>query len=363
MIWRNDRTGETDDGHKLVNIVVYGAGAIGGQIAVRLGAAGLNPTVVEPWSVQREAMQAKGLTVHAQSGEVEHAKPMTISPAELSGQVELVFLCVKSYDTPEAMRVLAPRLAPAGLVVSMQNSINEEWIAPVIGAERVMGGVILINGSFLEPGHVQASSSVSRATASRELPAVYVGEFASSLTSRAERVADVLSHVWPSVPISDLLHERWSKMVNNTMLNPVSAVGGLKSSELLANEDARKIAVRIAAEVMRVAEAEGHILKTIMGDYAAGDVYADAAGESDRVRTALAERATRVSPDAMTSMYQDIRRGRKTEVDYFSGFVSRKGAGHGIAVPYCDAITALVHRVEAGDLAPGPSVLKQAFAF
>ena len=60
----------------------------------------------------------------------------------------------------------------------------------------------------------------------------------------------------------------------------------------------------------------------------------------------------------MTSMYQDVRRRRKTEVDYFSGLVSRKGAAHGIATPYCDAITALVHRVESGDLAPSAESLR-----
>ncbi|MDE2837827.1 MAG: ketopantoate reductase family protein [Chloroflexota bacterium] len=338
-------------------LVVYGAGAIGGQIAVRLANAGLDPLVVEPWDAQREAIQSRGLTMQTEGGGEERASPATIAPHELAEEVSLLLLCVKSYDTMDALAVIGPRLADDGLLVSMQNSINEEWIAPEVGAERTVGGVILVNGSFLEPGRVQASGSVSRASLTT-MPGVYVGEYGAPAGERARRVADVLANVWPAEPVDDLLHERWSKMVNNTMLNPVSAVGGMRSAELLANADARRIAVRLAAETMRVAEAEGHPLARIMGDYDAVDVYANAAGESDVVERGLEARGAQVPPGAMTSMYQDVRRGRKTEVDYFSGIVSQKGASHGIATPYCDAITALVHRVESGDLTPSPESLR-----
>ena len=339
-------------------VVVYGAGAIGGQIAVRLANAGLDPLVVEPWDAQREAMQARGLTMQTESGGEEHAAPTTIAPHELAEEVSLLFLCVKSYDTMAALEVVKPWLADDGLLISMQNSINEEWIAPEVGAERTVGGVILVNGSFLEPGRVQAAGSVSRASAAATLPGVYVGEYGAFAGANARRVADVLGNVWPAEPVDDLLHERWSKMVNNTMLNPVSAVGGMRSAELLADVDARRIAVRLAAETMRVAEAEGHPLARIMGDYAAADVYANAAGESDVVERGLEARGANVGPSAMTSMYQDVRRARKTEVDYFSGLVSQKGAAHGIATPYCHAITALVHRVESGDLVPSSASLR-----
>ena len=345
------------------NIVVYGAGAIGGQIAVRLANAGLNPTIVEPWAPQRDAIRARGLTVRdEQSGAEEHAGLRVVAPEELGGPVGVLFLCVKSYDTMEALAVVKPLLDGDSLVVSMQNSINEEWIAPEVGSERVVGGVILINGSFLEPGRVQASSSVSRATASADLPGVYVGEHEAPASENAQRVAAVLNHVWPSQPIDDLAHERWSKMVNNTMLNPVSAIGGMKSAELLADAGARRLAVRLAAETMRVAEAEGHPLSVIMGEYASADVYATAAGDTDAVEQALADRALRVSPSAMTSMYQDVQRKRRTEIDYFSGLVAQKGARHGIPTPHCDAVTELVHRVESGALLPGPEAVRLALA-
>ncbi len=345
------------------SIVVYGAGAIGGQIAVRLANAGLDLVVVEPWAPQRQAVRAGGLTVRdEQTGGEERATLRVVAPGELSEPVAMLFLCVKSYDTMEALADVKPLLNDGSLVVSMQNSINEEWIAPEVGAERVVGGVILVNGSFLEPGRVQASSSVSRATASGALPGVYVGEHEAPAGEKAARAAAALAHVWPSAAIDDLAHERWSKMVNNTMLNPVSAIGGMRSADLLADADARRLAVRLAAETMRVAEAEGHPLAVVMGEYAAEDVYATAAGETDTVEQALAERAGRVSSQAMTSMYQDVQRKRRTEVDYFSGLVAQKGALHGVAAPYCERVTELVHRVESGALTPGPAALREALS-
>ncbi len=344
------------------SIVVYGAGAIGGQMAVRLANAGLDPLVVEPWAPHREKARVSGLRVRDErTGAEEHASLRVVAPGELSA-ADVVFLCVKSYDTMEALSVVKPLLGSGGLVVSMQNSINEEWIAPEVGSERVAGGVILVNGSFLEPGVVEASSSVSRATASVELPGVYVGEHERRAGENARRAAEVLGSVWRSEVIDDLAHERWSKMVNNTMLNPVSAIGGMRSAELLGDAEARRLAVRLAAETMRVAEAEGHRLDVIMGEYAAADVHATAAGETDAVERGLAERALRVSPRAMTSMRQDVQRGRRTEVDYFSGLVARKGAAHGIATPYCEAVTELVHRVESGSLSPGRSAIREALS-
>ena len=342
-------------------VVIYGAGAIGGQIAVRLTNGGFDPLVVEPWAPQREALVSGGITLHTQSGEREHATPQTIGPDHLQEPVGILLLCVKSFDTLAALDVVAAYLTDDAIVVSLQNSINEEWIAPVVGAERLVGGVILINGSFLQPGHVQASSSVSRATASADLPGVYVGEYGSAAGAHASTVATVLNHVWPSVPIDDLLHERWSKMVNNTMLNPISAIGGMKSAALLANGDARRIGISLASEVLQVAEAEGHPLGVIMGEYAAADVYAGAEGRSDVVEQGLAERAGRVSPEAMTSMYQDVQRKRLTEIDYFSGLVSKKGQDAGIPAPFCDAVTDLVHQVEAGQLMPSPEALREVF--
>lgn len=340
-------------------IAVYGAGAIGAQIGGRLHTAGHDVTVIEPWTPQREAMAANGLTVHTSDGD-EHHHPPVLSPdamGDLAGPVDVLFLAVKSYDTVEAIRIAKPHLAPDALVVSMQNSINEEALVQEVAAERLLGGVILINGVLDVPGEVTLTSSVSRASANLDLPGVEVGEYLRPASEQAVRVARILDSVWAAVTTDDLLHERWMKLATNTMVNTVCGVSGLGSAAMLADATARRALILIGAEVLRVADAEGYALETLLGDYTADEVLADATGNTGVVDRGLAGRAKRVSADAAPSLLQDVRRGRRTEVDYFSGLVGAKGRKHGIATPVCDMSTELLHTIERGEIAPSPELL------
>jgi len=333
-------------------LIVYGIGAIGGQVAGRLHSAGLKVTAVEPWDAQREVVARDGLRIARLDGSVERHRPPVIAPHALEGRVDLCLLAVKSYDTEAALRRVLPHLAPDALVVSLQNSINEEWIAPLVGAGRVLGGVVLVNAVLLEPGLITVTASVSRATAGAQLPGVYVGEYLRPAGDNARRVAQLLAAVWPAESIDDLLRERWTKMVTNSALNPVSGLGGLASAAMLSSAAARRAIIGIAAEVLHVAAAEGHPLARVMGDFSAEEVVAGALGTSDTFDRGLAARAARVSADAATSLLQDVLRGRRTEIDYFSGMAARKGRAHRIATPWCDAATALVHEIDAGRRAP-----------
>jgi 2-dehydropantoate 2-reductase len=342
-------------------LAVFGAGAIGSQLGGRIHAAGYSVTLIEPWEPQRLAIQREGITI-LDGGTETHFRPPVLAPSELQqlrSSIDILFLAVKSYDTLDALAATQAYLAPDSLVVSMQNSINEEWIAPIIGGERVLGGVILMNAVLLEPGHVTATSSVSLASASADLPGVYVGAYAPPARERVSEVASIVNAAWPAVPIDDLLHERWSKMVNNTMINSVSGVSGLPSAKALAHPEARFVQIALAAEVLRVAEAEGHPIEMVMGDYSAQDMYDGALGKSEVVFKGLAQRAALVGPEAKTSMLQDVLRGRRTEIDYFAGLVAHKGRQHGLATPYCSAITELIHQIEKGMVSPSPEALSE----
>lgn len=340
-------------------IIVYGIGAIGGQAAARLHSAGHDVVAVEPWAAQREAVAREGLRIANLDGSVERHHPPVVAPEELRGQAELCLLAVKSYDTEAALEHVLPNLAADAPIVSLQNSINEEWIAPRAGAQRVLGGVVLVNAVLLEPGLVTATASVSRATAGVRLPGLYVGEYLRPPGEQARRIAALMDAVWPSEVIEDLMYERWTKLLTNTALNPVSGIADLRSAAMLADAAARRAIVRIAAEVLQVAAAEGHPFERVMGDFTAAEVLEGAADRSDAFERGLAERASRVSADAATSLYQDVLRGRRTEVDYFSGLVAAKARAHGLAAPWCEAVTSLVHEVEQGRRRPDASNLAE----
>lgn len=340
-------------------MVVYGAGAIGGQVGARMAAAGHDVTLVEPWESQFDAIQNQGLTIEDEEGPRSH-RPPVIRPSELEDldrSIDILFLAVKSYDSQRVLQTVEPYLSPDSWGVSMQNSINEEFLAEIFGPERVLGGVILINAVLETPGHILGSSSSVSRSVDPSAPGVLVGEYAGPITEKAPEVAGYLDSVWPSQPTGDLMKMRWTKLATSAMVNSVSGITGLRSAALLANPEARSLMIRIAAEVVRVARAQGHGIERVLGACTPEQVLESAEGRSDSMDRQLAEMAGNVSPTAVTSLLQDLWRGRRTEADHFNGLVVRKGREKKIETPVNEAVLNRLSAIEEGSVKPGLEVL------
>src|SRR2546428_11036847 len=113
-------------------ITIYGAGAIGGITGARLARAGHDVLLVDKAEDHVAAMNARGVTIDSRAGSLT-VPVRAITPGALGRDLALVLLAVKSQDTPAALEVLAPRLAADGAIVSLQNGLNEERIAPPVG--------------------------------------------------------------------------------------------------------------------------------------------------------------------------------------------------------------------------------------
>ena len=118
--------------------IVYGAGAIGGTTGAALARAGHDVLLVDSHKEHVDAINAHGLTVE-RDGAATSTRVAAVMPAELGSGLPLVLLAVKSHHTAEALRHVAPRLAPTGTIVSLQNGLSEEQIARAVGAERTVG--------------------------------------------------------------------------------------------------------------------------------------------------------------------------------------------------------------------------------
>ena len=163
---------------------------------------------------------------------------------------DVVFLSVKSYDTGWASKFIEPHLAPGGYVVSAQNSINEDAIADVLGWSRVVGCVVTLGAGMYEPGTPERTSAIDR-------PAFTLGEPSGLTTQRLQRLAEVLGDAGITKTTTNLWGERWAKLATNSMSNAVAGFTGLMSAELRFNPEVRFLSIRIAAELVRVAEAHG----------------------------------------------------------------------------------------------------------
>ena len=211
-------------------ILFIGAGAIGSYLGAFLTRSGHDVTLVDPWAEQVETIRQKGISVTGPHDPFE-ARPTAVhlnDAARLPRDFEIAFVAMKAYDTPWATQLALRHLAPEGYVVSSQNC----WTDPMVerGMERGTG-----------KGH-----DVFRP-----------GEHDGRITPRVNELAEMFSVIDGSRATDNLWGERWSKLSQNCMGNPVQAMTGLGNLEIASSEAGRAITIHLAAESARVGLAAG----------------------------------------------------------------------------------------------------------
>ena len=142
-------------------IAVMGAGAIGSSVSADLTDAGLDVTVFDQWPAQVEAMKATGL--HIVMPDLDLKTPMRAyhlcELASLKQEFDIVFVAVKSYDSRWMGELIAPYLKSDGVLVGLQNSMNDDTYVSVVGRERTVGCVIELSAQIFTPGEVQRNTT------------------------------------------------------------------------------------------------------------------------------------------------------------------------------------------------------------
>lgn len=335
-----------------MRIGIIGAGAIGCVVGGLLTKAGQDVTLVDQWPEHVEAMKARGLRLSGTCG--EHTIPVrALHIHELQGvrqPFDAVFIAVKSYDTEWATQMALTRLQqPDGLVVDFQNGVNDERVAAVAGREHCLGCVITIGAGMYEPGHAMRTDSGT--------VGFKIGEQDGSDTARARELVRLMSDVAPTKLTTNLWGERWSKLAVNCMANPLAGLSGLGSAEVRSEPVPRRIAIHVAAEVIRVGRASGHEVEPIYGIEAQRFVEASEGKGFEAVEADMAASVKFLS-GGRPSMLQDVMKGRRTEIDHLNGYVARQGRRLGIPTPVNDVVVAAVTSQGVGTLKPDPKNLE-----
>lgn len=343
-------------------IVFVGAGAIGGYVGGHMTRAGHDVTIIDPWPEHVESMRVNGLQLSGVTEAERHSiKVRALHLCDVQGLIreppfDIAFICVKSYDTEWAALLVRPYLAPDGFLVSLQNCINEERIAALVGWGRTVGCIAsLIASELYAPGQVKRTVPMGgeRHTVFR------VGEAHGRVTRRVEEVAELLRSVDSAKVTTNLWGERWSKLVVNSMRNGLSAATGLYGNQRDLAEGPRWLSVRLGGQAVRVGQALGFQLEKMFGMEAetlaqAGEGNRDALAE---ITDILIEGTKKRSDDQRPSMAQDIAKGRRTETDFINGFVAMRGQEIGVPAPTHARMNEAVKRVERGEVKPSPQLI------
>lgn len=343
-------------------IVVLGAGAIGGYAGGHMARGGKDVTLIDPWPEHVNHMNAHGLRldgVTRQESCVVPVKAIHLTDVQALSKdrpVDIAFICVKSYDTEWATAMIKQYLAPDGYVVSLQNCMNEETVARVAGPERTIGCIAsLLAAELIGPGHVRRNVPLG----DDEHIDFRVGEMHGRITARAQEVAALLRNADSAKATSNLWGERWSKLIINGMRNGLSAATGMSGKQRDGNPKTRDISLRLGAEAIRVGWALGYRLEKIAG-VAAEKLVAAVDGDSEaraEVDADLDRQIELRSDDQRPSMGQDMRKGRRTEIELINGLIAAKGDETGVPTPVNKALVAAVKRVERGEAPASPEVV------
>ena len=337
-------------------LLFVGAGAVGSYLGAFLWRAGHDVTLIDPWAEQVETVRQQGLAVTGPH-ESFTARPTAVhlhAAARLPRDFEIAVVAVKAYDTGWATQLALRHLAPDGYVVSAQNCWPDPVVAAVAGSARAVGLVMSRIGVALwTPGQVERGVEQGRAAGH---DVFRVGEHDGRITPRIRELADMLSVIDGARATDNLWGERWAKLCQNAMSNPVQALSGLGSQEVATSEVGRAIMIRLAGESARVGLALRYRVPGFSG--ASAERWAEAerpdAHEAlDRILTP----ASAAGRSWRASMAQDVARGRATEVDYMNGHVVAEGARHSVPTPASAAVVELIHETEAGQRRPSPQNL------
>ena len=340
-------------------VFVIGAGAVGAYTGGNIAYAGADVTFVDPWVEHVEAMRNEGLQLQGMTEEecfklkVKAMTPDEFRAIRKDKPVDIGIISTKSYDTEWAAELVEPALSADGFVVSLQNCLNEERIAAIVGAGRTAGCIASTISVGLEgPGLVQRN--VPKRGASYTV--FRCGELSGQASERVSDFVEWLAKVDSAKMTTNLIGERWSKLTINASGNGLSACTGYDTKSMALEAAPRKLSIRLAAETIKVAQALGVALEKIAGHepdewVAAADGDADA---MERIESTKINGAKERAPGSYPSMGQDIKKGRRTEIDYLNGLVVDKGRELDIDTPANEGILHAVRKVESGEVPQDP---------
>lgn len=335
------------------DFAIFGCGAIGGAIGAYATRSGRNVLMIEPWVEHAQKMQRHGLTVQAPDEEWTQAVTV-ITPADLdrtlTEPLDVVVLCVKSMDTATATRTIEPFLSENGCVVSAQNGINEELIAPIVGTGRTVGCVVLIAGGLEAPGLVQRRAISIEPDGTTLL----LGELDGMLSSRLTEVKSLLEGFGPVGMTPNLLGARWGKLTRNSMHNTLAAVSNMGVKEILSDPFARSVHNFTGIEIIRVVDALNIPIEHLE---VVQELRGAAAGDLETLDLRMAANGVAMKGRGPTSTLQDALKGRPLETEYFNGYIARKAKTVGIEVPLNEMLVSLAKQIDDKTLNPSPDNL------
>jgi 2-dehydropantoate 2-reductase len=313
-----------------MKLCIYGAGAIGGWLGVKLARAGCAVSVVARGATL-DSLRHNGLRLQEGSETLRAQVRASASPADLGVQ-DLVVVAVKAPAMAEVAKSIAPLLGPDTMVLTAMNGVPwwffhgfggsyagtrlkavdpDGAIAQAVPAQHIVGCVVHASCALKEPGFVQHHFGNK----------LIIGEPSGAKTQRVQQLAALLEQAGFEAVVSEQIQkDAWYKLWGNMTVNPVSAMTGATTDLILSDDLVRGFISAVMLEAREIGARVGIPI---------------AQQPEDR------HQVTRKLGAFKTSMLQDVEAGKAVEIDALVTVVKEMGAMTGVTTPFTDALLGL----------------------
>lgn len=310
-----------------LKFAIIGAGAMGSRFGAQLYEAGYEVTLYDVWEEHIRSIQKNGLIVKQDDKErCIHITAFTEPQQNIEYDVLMIF--TKSNYTKSALFKYSSLITPKTYIVSLQNGLgNKELISQYVGLDRAIVGTTTYSSDLFAPGIIEIGGTGETLITHFNGTSSVVGEVEKALNN-----ANIHTHVSP-----DAMRSIWEKLAFNAAINTTTAITKLTTGQVGNHPFGTEILKNIVEEVVVVAK------------------YLDIEISVERVMNKLKKASL---PDTAgnhyPSMYQDIIKKKRTEIEAINGAIIRESEKFQISVPYNRAVYGMIKMIEDYNLINQP---------
>lgn len=319
-----------------MNCAIYGAGAMGTVLGAYIARAGRDIDLINRNREHVAALKEKGAHI---VGTVDFTQKVNaLLPEEMTKKYDIILLMTKQRMNGEIVAFLKDYLKEDGALCTCQNGLPEPKIAEIIGQDRTLGCAIAWGATFRGKGVSELTSDPAALTFS-------LGAYGKG--NHLQDVKELLECMGQVTVEQNFIGARWSKLLINSAFSGLSTVTGATFGEISVQKSSRRVAQAIMKECIDVAKAAGIRIEPVQGHKI--DKLFDYKGKLKKALSfALIPVAMKKHARLISSMLQDLRAGKKCEIDFINGVVCEFGKKYGVPTPCNDKTVQLVHEIEEG---------------
>ena len=304
-----------------MKILFAGAGALGSRFGYMLFKNGEDVTFVDLWKEHVENITNNGLRVIIDDKKLGYYNIPTYYPYDVEGEYDVIFVATKSMQLRNMLAKVKHLMHKNTKIICILNGLGHvDTLKEFVKEENILIGVTVWTSGLGGPGVLKAYGSGK----------TEIKQVKEENLEATKALIDRLNKAGLNMKYSDNTFQSiWHKAGLNCVLNTYCTLIDCNIGEYGSYEQNLELTRAVLNEVTEVGRAEGvDVLQEVIEKNIENCFDPNTAGLH------------------YPSLYQDMKNGRLTEIDYLNGAISKLGKKHNILTPVCDAVTLMIHAKE-----------------